>query len=1043
MFLEYLYRKITKKNIDPVKGTCIKVMLLIFLSLPIKSFSQNYYSENITIKDGLPSNTIRDIFKDSRGFMWYGTGGGLVRYDGSDFKIFNERDGLAGNRVWSIDEDDYGNLWLGTWGGGVSCFDGQNFKNYTEKDGLTDNWIRKIYYSHHFDCVVIGSNHGLSVLKDSTIYKLIESPDLNEKEVVVTEILENDRCIEVYDYSHQHHHVEIVIKNDKPTFNKIPNQALEETQISSAMHSKNGQTFYGLGRYGVMKETQNGLTIYDSIGQVFSFSEDQEGNIWAAAWESGGGGLFKIEGNNIEPYNPKLRIKSTKGFSSYYDTVQNILWYGTLDNGIYKIPERLFSYYDADYFHQEELKVKELNFDENNNLWLLCNDAIFQMLPNQNLKIYDLDFFTKDIDLNQLNYYKIPEFRSLRFTGKEEVLVSIIYVGLFKLNLNSGHAKLITPDINENFILDGSHHLYSYEYWKDDVGQYNIRDGGIKLEKEFFSKKPVQAVKSFFNQNKWFLSRLQGVYYLAGDTILSLNEKIPSLSSIINHMCFDEKHAYLAGNDGTVVIIKQESKTKIAEISIKGNNKPVQWLEKVKTKLLVGYSDMIAVYDATNLQSISAKPPYIFDETEGFKPQNIHFSKKDNHDNIWLATDNGIVKISTDHLIESRSKPLITYIINIEINNKPVDWSEFSQDKRFGLINKDPNIELNHKQKNIRFNFRTLNYLNPDKDRYFHYTEGLYEENQPPTATHSNHVDYLNLNPGQYEFNVYSTNKNTGLESKESRLSFEILAPWYRTWWFLLIALIAVFLGFVMIWNYRINRIKKKEEEKRKIGAKIAELETKALQAQMNPHFIFNSLNSIQSFILNDESDKALRYLADFSKLVRTTLDYINKKQITLNEEITYLENYIELEKARFRLDLKCAFIVSDELDPEIDKIPPMLLQPLIENSIKHGFIAANRNNKIKVEFKLTFSGNLKCSVEDNGIGRAASKTLKSSFKSTKKESFGLKIIEERLKHLNNKGLNKQSLIIKDLSNEDGRPAGTRIALFISRKEGEKDVKTS
>lgn len=1041
MFVEYLYRMNTKKNTDPVKGTWINLMLLILLFLPIKTFSQNYYSENITIKDGLPSNTIRDIFKDSRGFMWYGTGGGLVRYDGSHFKIFNERDGLAGNRVWSIDEDDKGNLWLGIWGGGISCFDGKDFKNYTEKDGLTDNWIRKVYYSHHFDCIVIGTNHGLSVLKDSTIYKLIESPDLNNKEVIVTEILENDGCIEVYDYSHQHHHVEITFKNNMPTFNKISNQTLEEKQISSAMHLKGSKTFYGLDRMGIMKETQTGLKIYDSIGQVFSFSEDHEGSIWAAAWESGQGGLFKIEGNNIEPYNPRLKIESTKGFSSYYDTVQNILWYGTLDNGIYKIPERLFSYYDTDYFNQEELKVKELIFDKNYNLWLLSNNVIFQMLPNQKLKKYDLDFFTKDIDLDTLNYYfETPKFSSLRFTEKGEVLVSIRHVGLFKLNLNSNNAKLMTKDIFENFVLDSSHHLYSYEYWKHDVSKYNIRNGEINIEKEFFSKKPIRAVKSFFNQNKWFLSRLKGVYYLAEDTILSLDDKIPSLSSIINHMCFDEKYAYLAGNDGTVVIINRVSKTKIAEISMKGNNKPVQWIEKVKTNLLVGYSDMIAIYDATDLKSISAKPPYIFDEAEGFKPHNIHFSIKDNHNNIWLATDNGIVKISTDQLIESRSNPLTTYISNIEINNKPIDWSEFSHDKRFGLINKDPNIELNHKQKNIRFNFRTLNYLNPEKDQYFHYTKGLYEKNQTPTATHSNHVDYLNLNPGQYEFIISSTNKNTGLESKESRLSFVILTPWYQTWWFLLTAFIAVFFGLVMIWNYRINRIKKKEEEKRKIGAKIAELETKALQAQMNPHFIFNSLNSIQTYILNDETDKALSYLADFSKLVRTTLDYINKKQITINEEIQYLENYIELEKERFSLDLKSEFIISDELDPEIDKTPPMLLQPLVENSIKHGFITKNRNNKIKVEFKLTSPGILKCTVEDNGIGRAESTKLNSSNKNTNRESLGLKIIEERLKHQNKDGIKQKTLIIKDLLDENGKPAGTRIDLYISRKESEADL---
>src|SRR6056297_2887001 len=141
-------------------------IFLILLSLSFQVIGQQHYTRQLTINDGLPSNKIRDIYKDSRGFIWIGTSAGLTRYDGNHFKTYTTDHGLAGNRVWSIDEDDQGNLWLGCYGEGISKFDGQSFTNYSEQDGLINNNVRKVQYSEIHEGMLIGTSYGFSFLQD-------------------------------------------------------------------------------------------------------------------------------------------------------------------------------------------------------------------------------------------------------------------------------------------------------------------------------------------------------------------------------------------------------------------------------------------------------------------------------------------------------------------------------------------------------------------------------------------------------------------------------------------------------------------------------------------------------------------------------------------------------------------------------------------------------------------------------------------------------------------------------------------------------------
>ena len=206
-------------------------------------------------------------------------------------------------------------------------------------------------------------------------------------------------------------------------------------------------------------------------------------------------------------------------------------------------------------------------------------------------------------------------------------------------------------------------------------------------------------------------------------------------------------------------------------------------------------------------------------------------------------------------------------------------------------------------------------------------------------------------------------------------------------------------------------------------------LKQQLFRSQMNPHFIFNSLGSIQSSIINEEPDKAVKYLSKFSKLMRNILDSSQEETISLKDEITTIENYLELQKVRFPRKFDYSIDVDEDIDKEQLFLPPMLAQPFIENAIEHGIKHKGSKGNIHVRFKLN-ERNLIYEVEDDGIGREkAQEILKKQ--NTDHKSLATTITQERIKVLNKKSKHKITLVILDLKNEHMDRAGTKVVFEI------------
>jgi hypothetical protein len=276
------------------------------------------------------------------------------------------------------------------------------------------------------------------------------------------------------------------------------------------------------------------------------------------------------------------------------------------------------------------------------------------------------------------------------------------------------------------------------------------------------------------------------------------------------------------------------------------------------------------------------------------------------------------------------------------------------------------------------------------------------------------------LAPGKYSIQLRAISRSG--TRKFRTLNFVIRPHFWQTSWFILLVVVAAALALLFLYYGRIRQIRQKAD----IDKRLAQMEMKALHAQMNPHFIFNSLNSIKEMVLHDENDEASRYLTKFAQLIRITLDQSVHTFVTLRSTVDYLERYIEMETIR-NAWFSCTITVDSSLDENDTILPPMLIQPFIENAIWHGVLPIQKAIEVRVLFKRA-EGMLICVVDDNGIGIDRSATEKKA-KGVQNLSYGIENVRERIRLLNEKYNLQSQLYIVDKHSAGEQGTGTTVVL--------------
>ena len=402
------------------------------------------------------------------------------------------------------------------------------------------------------------------------------------------------------------------------------------------------------------------------------------------------------------------------------------------------------------------------------------------------------------------------------------------------------------------------------------------------------------------------------------------------------------------------------------------------------------------------------------------------FMMSDRHGRVWAGFSNG-----TGHSIsawcnpEDRS-PGTLGLTALTINNTTqLPRSEGST------------LELDPSQNDISLSFAVINPLAPPEIFYSYRLTG-YDSEWIESGTRRT-VQYTNLPGGTYAFETKATGKGLNIASTRL-LTIKIITPLWRRPWFVLLSILGLLILLSALISWRQKRRQKREAQKSDYERKLIELELAALRAQMNPHFVFNSLNSINQFILTNEPRKASRYLTKFSQLMRQILNNSKSETILLQDEIKALTLYLEMERLRF----KEKFVFTIEVDQEISAahitLPPMVLQPYVENAIWHGLLPKEGQGAIHISFN-KMNDHLICKIDDNGIGRERAQQLKEENR-TQKKSLGMHITSSRLELFSALHRSEMEVQIID-KKEDGRATGTRIMLKMPLTELRAPVETS
>ena len=341
-------------------------------------------------------------------------------------------------------------------------------------------------------------------------------------------------------------------------------------------------------------------------------------------------------------------------------------------------------------------------------------------------------------------------------------------------------------------------------------------------------------------------------------------------------------------------------------------------------------------------------------------------------------------------------------------------------------VEEDRTISLQYFQNTLTFSFSAPEFFFPERIEYAYQLTPL-EKQWHYTDYFERKIIYTKLPPGKYVFRLKSQMQGSNWEAEPIEYTIIITPAWWQTNLFKILCLLTAGALMVYLYRRRVIIIRNKEKQRTQHEKELLELEAKALRAQMNPHFIFNSLNSIKSLINKNENDKAANYLTTFSKLIRTLFQNSDKREVSLFEELETCRLYAQLEKMRFGGKVNFVFDIDGSIDLKDIKVPALIIQPFIENAIWHGIMTRETGGNVTVAVKRD-NASIQCIVDDDGIGRELSRKYKAEYESTH-QSKGIGLTQSRLeldKLLNER---EDAIEIIDKSDTSGKPAGTRVIL--------------
>jgi len=548
----------------------------------------------------------------------------------------------------------------------------------------------------------------------------------------------------------------------------------------------------------------------------------------------------------------------------------------------------------------------------------------------------------------------------------------------------------------------------------------------------------------------WYDKKLNEVKGLSNKT----SPAIVYQDYIVNFMEDDEGDIWIATEQGWTIYNKETNTTKNYLSSDRGAENEIN----IRTINTLAQTDKGKVWMGTmingifewdkNMEEISDH----INQSYGLSSNKVHEIEVDSDNNLWLATEAGLsyVNIKTKEVKNFGREFGIekaTYCIDFDERNiyaghltgyykvnmdsllnfeKPLpeaiisgfDLYDKTQDS---LLNSDDGISLANDQNFFTFSYGSINYVDPYLEKYQYKLTGVDQTWKDDRG--DRRAGYTNVSPGRYEFLVRVKTESDAW-SDPTAIDIHVRPAWYQTLWFkLLIGLLTILLIASLVRSFIARRERELEIDKR-----FAQLETMILKSQMNPHFIFNSLNSIRYLFMKDEKEKGLKYITKFARLLRTTLHHGDQALVKLEEEVELTELFIQLEQLRFDDTFKFSSNYHENSNWKEIMIPPFVIQPIVENAFWHGLLPSKKLEK-KLEISINkIEKGYRIAIEDNGVGLNAKSKHAVDSDLNKTKSYGLKIIKERFELINkNNELRYELLTSESIKNDTGALIEIRI----------------
>ncbi|MEO6048300.1 MAG: two-component regulator propeller domain-containing protein [Candidatus Kapaibacterium sp.] len=1014
--------------------------------------------DRITSEQGLSDNYVLCAMQDRYGFMWFGTRDGLNKFDGYHFTIYRhdpaDTTSLSDGSVNTIFEDRGGNLWIGTHGRGLNLFDRvhERFIHVPQPP-----YNRRMGDRGNVTAICEDLLGNLWFVTASTLIRL----DAERKHYTV--------------YRH----------------NPGDPHSLSSSNVTTVACDRHGTIWVGTEDRGInryilerdrfINEQDDPRYSHDTLGSIINLYPDSDGKIWVRGGSLAGAKLTVIDGNNgsVEDYrehHPELASLRPHMLSALYWDRVGLLWIGTWNSGLSLLNRSDLSNFVSSPCDPHSLNSNSvfcISADSSGNLWIGTDHGICKL----ERRSWSFEHFLYDpLDARGLSAARtraIYEERNGRLwigtagggldrldpgasafihyacvpddaTTLSENTVNAIYQdgdgiiwvgtnhGLSRFNAATSTFTRFLNDPNDTRSI-GIAGVWSIMEDRDRNLWVGTLGGGLnKLDRRtgmfsHFYHDPANPASLADNNILCLLEDDAGIWIgtdagldrfdRSTGTFTHMLDPDPGGKNHLDRVWYLHEDAagaiWIATSGGGLCMYQPRTGafTRYTERDGLANNIVCGILEDQRGNLWISTNSGLSKFDPR------ARTFRNYGMSDGPYLMEFHFKTcfRNQNDAFFFGGTDGVIRFHPDSITDSPYAP------NVVLTSFRIFDQRVRLDSSIGLKKE---IHLDHGSNFFTIDFASLDLTNSLRNQYKYRLAG-FDDGWRETDGNRPYASYTNIPPGRYTLHVQGSNCDGVWNGHTATIDIIVEPAYWQTLWFRASSalLSCSLLAFGMV--VRMRSVRRKGFLERKL----VESQVTALRAQMNPHFIFNSLNSILHFVVGHDAESAHIYLSKFSKLIRSTLENSENESITLAEEVDTLRFYLDLEMLRFDNRFRYEITIDPMLDLLGVDIPPLLIQPYAENAIRHGLAWRNEGGLLTINIRR--AGNrVICSVTDNGIGRKKSREL-NGLHPPDHQPRGMSVTRERLYVLNALKGGEFGIEVTDLTDAAGNAAGTNVDIHI------------